>query len=126
MRGCSARCSRVVTPGRLELTHVMCMMDAQNYLSKHAVDIILLDLGLPDADGLEAVKRPRRRTPDSFGGADRPGRRNDGRAGAAKRRARLSYQGPNQDTRAQRAMRYATERKRLERLKGRIRRVGEP
>jgi diguanylate cyclase (GGDEF)-like protein/PAS domain S-box-containing protein len=42
-----------------ELMHVECMSDAEKHLSEHAVDIILLDLGLPDAQGLEAVRRAR-------------------------------------------------------------------
>ena len=40
-----------------ELTHVETMSDAEKHLAEHAVDIILLDLGLPDAQGLEAVRR---------------------------------------------------------------------
>ena len=40
-----------------ELTHVDCMSDAENHLAQHAVDIILLDLGLHDAQGLAAVQR---------------------------------------------------------------------
>ena len=40
-----------------QLTHLGCMSDAEKYLAEHAVDIILLDLGLPDVQGLEAVER---------------------------------------------------------------------
>ncbi|HMI50638.1 MAG TPA: EAL domain-containing protein [Candidatus Saccharimonadales bacterium] len=40
-----------------ELTHVGCMIDAEEHLAKCSADIILLDLGLPDAQGLEAVRR---------------------------------------------------------------------
>ncbi|MEO8754149.1 MAG: EAL domain-containing protein [Casimicrobiaceae bacterium] len=40
-----------------ELTHVECMRDAEQHLAANAVDIILLDLGLRDAQGLEAVWR---------------------------------------------------------------------
>jgi two-component system cell cycle sensor histidine kinase/response regulator CckA len=40
-----------------ELTHVACMVDAEKHLAERPVDIILLDLGLPDAQGLEAVRR---------------------------------------------------------------------
>ena len=40
-----------------EVTHVNCMSAAEKHLAEHAVDIILLDLGLPDAEGLEAVRR---------------------------------------------------------------------
>jgi diguanylate cyclase (GGDEF)-like protein/PAS domain S-box-containing protein len=40
-----------------QLTHVERMSDAEKHLAKHAVDIILLDLGLPDARGVGAVRR---------------------------------------------------------------------
>jgi diguanylate cyclase (GGDEF)-like protein/PAS domain S-box-containing protein len=40
-------------------TYVQSMSDAESHLAQHAVDIILLDLGLPDAQGLEAVRRVR-------------------------------------------------------------------
>jgi diguanylate cyclase (GGDEF)-like protein/PAS domain S-box-containing protein len=44
----------------IELEHVECMMDAEAYLASGSVDIILLDLGLPDVQGLEAVRRARK------------------------------------------------------------------
>jgi two-component system, sensor histidine kinase and response regulator len=40
-----------------ELAHVERMSDAEKYLASHRVDVILLDLGLPDAEGLGAVRR---------------------------------------------------------------------
>ena len=40
-----------------ELTIVRSMAEAERYLSAHAVDIVLLDLGLPDAQGVAAVRR---------------------------------------------------------------------
>jgi diguanylate cyclase (GGDEF)-like protein/PAS domain S-box-containing protein len=40
-----------------ELTHVERLSDAEKHLAEHPVDIILLDLGLPDANGLGAVRR---------------------------------------------------------------------
>src|SRR4051812_50149588 len=40
-----------------ELMHAESMGRAETILAEHAVDIILLDLGLPDAQGLEAVRR---------------------------------------------------------------------
>ena len=43
----------------IELTHVECMSDAEKHLAEHEYDIILLDLGLPDAQGLGAVRRSR-------------------------------------------------------------------
>jgi diguanylate cyclase (GGDEF)-like protein/PAS domain S-box-containing protein len=39
------------------LTHVECMAEAEKHLAAGAVDVILLDLGLPDAQGLGAVRR---------------------------------------------------------------------
>ena len=42
-----------------ELTHVKRLTEAETYLAQHTVEIILLDLGLPDAQGLEAVRRLR-------------------------------------------------------------------
>src|ERR1700685_2361376 len=41
----------------IQLTHVPCMSDAEKYLSQRSVDMILLDLGLPDAQGLSAIRR---------------------------------------------------------------------
>ena len=40
-----------------ELTRVECMSEADRHLGEREVDIILLDLGLPDAQGLGAVRR---------------------------------------------------------------------
>jgi diguanylate cyclase (GGDEF)-like protein/PAS domain S-box-containing protein len=40
-----------------ELTHVACMSEAEKCLAERVFDIILLDLGLPDAQGLGAVRR---------------------------------------------------------------------
>jgi DNA-binding response OmpR family regulator len=40
-----------------ELTHVEYMREAEKHLAGHVVDLILLDLGLPDAHGLAAVRR---------------------------------------------------------------------
>jgi diguanylate cyclase (GGDEF)-like protein/PAS domain S-box-containing protein len=44
-------------PQNTQLTHVACMREAEKHLAEYEVDIILLDLGLPDAQGLEAVRR---------------------------------------------------------------------
>ena len=46
-----------------ELTHVGSLGDLEKHLAGHPVDVILLDLGLPDAQGLEAVKRARAAAP---------------------------------------------------------------
>ncbi len=39
------------------LTHVEYMVTAEKHLAEHAVDIVLIDLYLPDAQGLGAVRR---------------------------------------------------------------------
>ncbi len=50
-------------PSDRTLTHVGTMVAAEAHLAAHAVDIILLDLGLPDAQGLDAVRRARSAAP---------------------------------------------------------------
>src|SRR5580692_8441335 len=45
------------TLNKTELTHVGSMHEAEQYLATHATDMILVDLGLPDAQGMEAVRR---------------------------------------------------------------------
>jgi diguanylate cyclase (GGDEF)-like protein/PAS domain S-box-containing protein len=47
----------------VEFVHVECMGEAEQYLARHTVDIVLLDLGLPDAQGLDAVQRARAAAP---------------------------------------------------------------
>jgi diguanylate cyclase (GGDEF)-like protein/PAS domain S-box-containing protein len=41
----------------VEMTNVVSMVQAEAHLAKSAVDIILLDLGLPDVQGLDAIRR---------------------------------------------------------------------
>jgi diguanylate cyclase len=45
------------SPNSFEMTHVSNMREAVIHLAKGEVDIILLDLGLPDTYGLESVQR---------------------------------------------------------------------
>jgi diguanylate cyclase (GGDEF)-like protein/PAS domain S-box-containing protein len=40
-----------------EVIHVVNMAGAERHLARSVVDVILLDLGLPDAQGLEAIRR---------------------------------------------------------------------
>src|ERR1700733_1597933 len=44
-------------PQNTELTHVKSIRDAEKHLLDYAADIIVLDLGLPDAQGVSAVRR---------------------------------------------------------------------
>jgi diguanylate cyclase (GGDEF)-like protein/PAS domain S-box-containing protein len=50
-------------PADTQLTHVASMAEAEQYLAAQPVDIVLLDLGLPDARGLETVRRARTAAP---------------------------------------------------------------
>jgi DNA-binding response OmpR family regulator len=47
-----------------EIVHVQTIGEAETHLSGHDVDIMLLDLGLPDAMGLIAVRRARTAAPN--------------------------------------------------------------
>jgi len=51
-------------PGSIELTHLMRMSEALAHLAKADVDIVLLDMGLPDGHGLDTVRRARAVAPD--------------------------------------------------------------
>ena len=44
-------------PDSFELTHLLRMSEAMIHLAKGGVDIILLDMGLPDGHGLDTVRR---------------------------------------------------------------------
>jgi signal transduction histidine kinase len=101
-----------------ELTHVDCMSAAEKHLVKHAVDIILLDPGLPDSQGIGAIRRTHAAAPriplvvltclDDESVAEQ-----------ALQEGAQDYliKGQIEVRGILRALRYATERKRLERLK---------
>src|SRR5580704_9846600 len=101
-----------------ELTHVECVSEAEKYLDEHAVDIVLLDLGLPDAQGLEAVRRAHAAAPGVtlvvLTNLD-----DDLLATQAMQLGAQDYliKGQIERRRLLRALRYAVERKRLDRLK---------
>jgi signal transduction histidine kinase len=50
-------------PDSFELTHLLRMREAEIHLAKGGVDIVLLDMGLPDGHGLETVRRARAAAP---------------------------------------------------------------
>jgi signal transduction histidine kinase len=50
--------------GSFELTHVLHLSEALRLLAKGGIDIVLLDLGLPDGHGLDTVRRARAVAPE--------------------------------------------------------------
>ena len=52
-------------PGRFELAHMTHMHDAEVRLATGDVDIVLLDMGLPDGHGLDTLRRARAAEPTS-------------------------------------------------------------
>ncbi len=95
-----------------ELTHVQRMSEAEAHLGGHMVDVLLLDLGLPDALGLGAVRRAHAAAPRIplvvLTGLD-----DESLAGQALREGAQDYLIKGQiDARGlSRAIRYAIERK---------------
>ena len=51
-------------PGSFELKHLLRMKEALAHLAKGGVDIVLLDMGLPDGHGLDTVRRAQAVAPD--------------------------------------------------------------
>ncbi len=50
-------------PGTFEVTHVVRMSQALAVLAKGGVDVVLLDMGLPDEHGIDSVRRARAAAP---------------------------------------------------------------
>src|ERR1700734_703808 len=46
-----------------KLERAKCVREAEQYLAQETFDIILLDLGLPDAQGIDALRRVRSAAP---------------------------------------------------------------
>jgi signal transduction histidine kinase len=101
-----------------DLTHVSFMAEAERHLASHKVDIILLDLGLPDVRGIAAIRRAHVAAPDTplvvLTGMD-----DEELAAQSLQEGAQDYliKGEIETRGLLRALRYATERKRLERLK---------
>lgn len=97
------------------LVHVVGMAAAETYLAGHPVDIILLDLGLEDAHGLEAVRRTHAAAP-SVPLVVLTGMDDERLAAQALNHGAQDYLIKGQvDSRGLvRAMRYAVERKNME------------
>ncbi len=103
-----------------ELTHVMSLREAETHLTEHTPppDVILIDLGLPDAQGLEAVRRTHAAAPRVplvvLTGTD-----DETLAMLALQEGAQDYliKGQIEPRQLMRALRYAIERKRLEQMK---------
>jgi len=99
----------------VQLKHVECMEDAERYLAVCSVDIILLDLGLPDVQGLDAVRRARKAAPGVplvvLSGLD-----DESMAVQAMKEGAQDYliKGQIEPRELVRALRYAVERKSIE------------
>jgi len=102
----------------VDLASVSFMSEAERHLATRTVDIILLDLGLPDAQGLAAIRRARIAAPDIplvvLTGMD-----DEALAAQSLQEGAQDYliKGQIETRGLLRALRYAGERKRLERLK---------
>ncbi len=98
-----------------ELHHVESMAEAERHLAGHAVDVIVLDLGLPDAAGLDAVRRAHSAAPRAplvvLTGLD-----DESLAGQALQEGAQDYliKGQIETRGLLRALRYAIERKSME------------
>jgi len=101
-----------------ELIIAQTMSEALSCLGKHPVDIILLDLGLPDAEGMAAIRRARAAAPGIplvvLTGLD-----DEVLAAQSLQEGAQDYliKGQIETRGLLRSLRYAAERKRLERLK---------
>jgi CheY-like chemotaxis protein len=98
-----------------QLTLVESMSDAERRLSKGDIDIILLDLGLPDAQGLEAVHRAQAAAP-RIPLVVLTGLQDESQSGPALRAGAEDYliKGEIETRGLLRALRYAVERRIME------------
>lgn len=55
---------RVARRGSFEVTHVTRLADATEHLARHATDVVLLDLGLPDCGSSTAAQQIRKACPE--------------------------------------------------------------
>ena len=100
---------------KFALAEVGFMGEAESHLATNAVDVILLDLGLPDAQGLESVRRAHAAAPGTplvvLTGCDDESMADKAlREGAQDFLVKGTFETPG----LARAIRYATQRKRAE------------
>lgn len=99
-----------------EIVHYRSMAEAQEYLAMYGVDIVLLDLGLPDASGLEALEQMLGAQP-LLPVVVLTGRYDDDQLAVNALRAGAQdflVKGEIDETTLMRAMRYGIERKSME------------
>jgi signal transduction histidine kinase len=102
-------------PDSFELTHLLRMSEAEIHLKKGGVDIVLLDLGLPDGHGLDTVRRTHAVAPDVpvivLTGLD-----DEALAAEAMNAGAQDYliKGQIENRALPRALRYAIERNRMQ------------
>jgi len=101
--------------GKCDMTLESCMADAMRYLRDHRVDVVILDLGLPDVSGLAAVRQMLAAGP-LLPVVVLTGRHDDQLATQALRAGAQDFlvKGELAAAMVLRALRYAIERKTLE------------
>lgn len=101
--------------GSFELTHLTRMSEAEALLSKGGVDIVLLDMGLPDGHGLEILRRARAAAPVAVM-IVLTGFEDEVLAAEAMREGAQDYliKGQIENRALPQALRYAVERQRMQ------------
>src|ERR1700722_6516002 len=102
-------------PGSFELTHKTRMSEAEIHLARGGVDVVLLDMGLPDGHGIENLRRARAAAPDVvmmvLTGLD-----DEGLAAEAIKEGAQDYliKGQIENRALPRALRHAMDRQRMQ------------
>ena len=104
------------TAGSFELSHLTHMREAEARLKAGGVDIVLLDMGLPDGHGLETLRRARAASPDVVM-IVLTGMEDEALAAAAMKEGAQDYliKGQIENRALPRALRHAIERQRMQR-----------
>jgi signal transduction histidine kinase len=109
-------------PGSFELTHKTRMSEAEIYLARGGVDVVLLDMGLPDGHGIENLRRARAAAPNVvmmvLTGLD-----DEGLAAEAIKEGAQDYliKGQIENRALPRALRHAIDRQRMQAESDRMR-----
>src|ERR1700733_11587803 len=102
--------------GTFELSHLTHMAEAEARLAKGGVDIVLLDMGLPDGHGLDTLRRARAAAPEVVL-IVMTGLEDEELAAAAMKEGAQDYliKGQIENRALPRALRHAIERQRMQR-----------